>query len=150
MGKIINKEVTENGASYQIDFGGGMVLWFDVWTDERGDITGDWNQYIFATDDAQDMRVKAFQDANNDEAGAYNFSTALEIAANAYENDLKAARDARRFDTLGQPRGLSMIAVAFIGTLISIALLLVVPHTYCFEDGTCKEMNSYQYAYWNA
>lgn len=105
MGKILNKEVTETGASYQIDFGGGMVLWFDVWTDSEGEITGDWNQYIFATDSAEDMRVKAFQDASNDQAGAYNFMTALELAANAYEDDLKAARDAARFDALGNPRG---------------------------------------------
>lgn len=88
MAKILQEEKTANGASYRIDFGDGMILWFDVWTDEGGEVTGDWNKYIFHTDNQQDMREKAFQEASSDEAGAYNFATALEIAAGRYESTI--------------------------------------------------------------
>lgn len=88
MAKIIDEEVTANGASYRIDFGGGMVLWFDVWTDDSGEVTGDWNKFIFHTDNERDIQEKAFMDASSDEAGAYNFATALELAAEAYESKL--------------------------------------------------------------
>ena len=86
--KIVAKEITTDGASYQIDFGDGMLLWFDVWQDNDGDITGDWNQYIFNTSDAMDMARKSFQDAHNDDVGAYNFATALELCEDAYKNDV--------------------------------------------------------------
>lgn len=76
--KIINVEKNANGNSYQIDFGNGMVLWFDTWRDDDGDLNGDWNKYIFHTNNEQDMKEKAFQDTHNDDAGAYNFSTAME------------------------------------------------------------------------
>lgn len=89
MAKILRTEKTTDGMSVQIDFGGGMILWFDVWKDDCGDITGDWNKYIFRTDNEQDMKEKAFQEAHNDEAGAYNFATALELASDAYESNLK-------------------------------------------------------------
>lgn len=80
MAKIIDEVRNENGMSFQIDFGNGMVLWYDAWKNKDGEVTGDWNKYIFRTDNAQDMEEKAFQDANSDEAGAYNFATALELA----------------------------------------------------------------------
>ena len=87
---IINKEYTEDGASYCIQWPCGMKLWFDVWQDDNGDTNGDWNKYIFFTDNEQDMREKAFQDANNAEVGAYNFSEAYDIASAQYEDDLQA------------------------------------------------------------
>lgn len=83
--KIIQTEKHDDGISVLIDFGEGMRLWFDAWRDESGDITGDWNKYIFYTNDEQDMREKAFQDANDSESGAYNFATALELAGDALE-----------------------------------------------------------------
>lgn len=64
-----------------------MVLWFDVWTYESGDVTGDWNKFIFHTENEQDMRERAFMQACSDEAGAYNFATALDLAAAAYTAD---------------------------------------------------------------
>lgn len=83
--KIVKTEKHDDGISVQIDFGDGMLLWFDAWRDENGDITGDWNKYIFHTNDDQDMREKAFQEANDNESGAYNFATALELASDALE-----------------------------------------------------------------
>lgn len=78
MAKIIEIEKSENGDSYQIDFENGMVLWFDTYTDSNGEIAGEWNKYIFFHGNEQDMKEQAFQDASNDEAGAYNYATALE------------------------------------------------------------------------
>lgn len=69
--------------SYQIDFGDGMVLWFDAENTADG-FVGDWNMYIFDTTNARDMEIKAFQDAN-DESGAYNYMSAIE-AVEAYES----------------------------------------------------------------
>ena len=88
--KIIKTEpITPDGRiSFLIDFGGGMQLWFDAHKDEDGEITGDWNKYIFRTDNEQDMLEKAFQDACNDEVGAYNYMTALETIEE-YENNKK-------------------------------------------------------------
>ncbi len=84
MAKITKTETNENGKSYRIDFGGGMVLWFDAWKDAEGEITGDWNKYIFFLNDPEDVKIKAFQEANSDEAGAYNFATALELVQEAW------------------------------------------------------------------
>ena len=74
---VIAIEKNTETTSYQIDFGNSMILWFDTWHDVDG-LTGDWNKYIFHTDNARDMEEKAFQEANNDDAGAYNYATALE------------------------------------------------------------------------
>ena len=82
--KILQVEYTDEGASYQIQFNDEMILWFDTWRDEDGEITGDWNKYIFHTNNEQDMKDKAFQEANNDKAGAYNYAAALE-ACEQYE-----------------------------------------------------------------
>lgn len=79
MAKIIRVEKSENGNSYQIDFGGTLV-WFDTWRDDDGELTGDWNQYIFTIGNEQDEIVRAIQDAHNDECGAYNYMTAIELA----------------------------------------------------------------------
>jgi len=81
--RVIATEKNSHTTSYQIDFGGGMILYFDTWNDSDG-LTGDWNKYIFHIDNARDMEEKAFQEANSDEAGAYNFAAALE-ACEAYE-----------------------------------------------------------------
>lgn len=74
MAKIIQTEQAENGNSYRIDFGAGMVLWFDTW-EENGEIMGDWNQYIYFLDDADDVKKKAFQE---DPA---NFQTAMDLVS---------------------------------------------------------------------
>lgn len=86
MAKIIGREKTDNGASYRIDFENGITLWFDVWMSD-GEITGDWNKYIFHTENAKDVEEKAFQEAHSDEAGAYNFMTAMELASAAFEEE---------------------------------------------------------------
>lgn len=87
MAKIIKTEKGANGNSYRIDFGDGIILWFDTWKTEDGELTGDWNKYIFYTNNEQDMKEKAFQDAHSDEAGAYNYITALELCEE-YESNL--------------------------------------------------------------
>jgi hypothetical protein len=83
----MTKIIKTDGNSYLIDFGNNMQLWFDTWLDENNEFTGDWNKYIFYTNDHQDMQEKAFQDANNDECGAYNFATALELCESEYLNN---------------------------------------------------------------
>lgn len=85
--KIIDKQYTDDGASYRIQWPCGMTLWFDLWRDGYGDFTGDWNKYIFFTDNEDDLRERDFQDANNEEAGAYNFADALSLSIEQYEND---------------------------------------------------------------
>ena len=80
---VIKSEKTVDGASYLIAWPCGMRLWFDIW-EQDGELTGDWNKYIFFNSDEQDMLEQAFQDANNDEAGAYNFATALSLAIDEY------------------------------------------------------------------
>lgn len=79
MAKIIKVEKSENGNSYQIDFGDSMVLWFDTYKDSDGELTGDWNKYIFYNNNEDDQKIKEFQNANSDDAGAYNYATALEL-----------------------------------------------------------------------
>ena len=77
--KIIKTEKSNDGNSYLIDFGDGMTLWFDTWQDQDGEFSGDWNKYIFHLDDEEDLREHTFQYASNDESGAYNFMTAMEL-----------------------------------------------------------------------
>lgn len=86
MPKIIQVEKGADGNSYRIDFGGGMILWFDTWRDSDGELTGDWNKYIFTVGNEEDDKIKAFQDANSDDAGAYNYADALE-ACELYESN---------------------------------------------------------------
>lgn len=84
--RIIKTEPTtpDGQISFLIDFGiidgEPMQLWFDAYKDEDGEVAGDWNRYIFHTNNEQDMKEKAFQEAHNDEVGAYNYATALELA----------------------------------------------------------------------
>lgn len=85
--RIIAKEVTKDGASYRIEWPCGMKLWFDITGNSVDGYTGDWNKYIFSTTSDQDMEEKAFQEAHNDDAGAYNFATAIELAIEAYEKE---------------------------------------------------------------
>jgi hypothetical protein len=95
--KIIKTEQKDNDGyiSHLIDFGDNMKLWFDVNTD--GDyLTGDWNKYIFHTNNEQDMREQAFQEDSNDEIGAYNYSIALELSEEY--NDMQIANDKREKD----------------------------------------------------
>lgn len=87
MPKILKTEYdsSDKSASVKIKFNNTMTLWFDVWHDDDGEITGDWNKYIFTVGDKHDDAIKAFQDANNDKTGAYNFATAIELATEALE-----------------------------------------------------------------
>lgn len=88
MAKIIDKNIIDaNSASYRIDFGDDMILWFDVWINEDNEIAGDWNKYIFFTDNEDDVKEKAFQEANNEDVGAYNFMTALELCEDQFLTD---------------------------------------------------------------
>lgn len=86
MAKIIKVEQGENGNSYQIKFNKDITLWFDTWL-EDGELTGDWNKYIFYDNDEQDQKEKAFMYATNDEVGAYNYMTALELCLTHKTND---------------------------------------------------------------
>ena len=86
MAHITKVEKNENGNSYQIDFD-GVLVWFDTWRDDDGELTGDWNQYIFTIGNEQDEKVRAIQDAHNDEVGAYNYMTALELAESYEANN---------------------------------------------------------------
>lgn len=43
-----------------------LVFWFDIWLDEKyNDVTGDWNQYIFFTDESEDRLRKSIQEDTN-------------------------------------------------------------------------------------
>ena len=88
MAKIIKVEPTtpDGYISIKIDFGNHMILWFDAHKDEDGEITGDWNKYIFYDNNEDDQKIKEFQNANSDDAGAYNYAGALE-ACELYESN---------------------------------------------------------------
>lgn len=75
----------KDNASVRIAFNDQMTLWFDVWRDKDYGVTGDWNQYIFRTDNEDDMAIKAFQDAHNEEVGAYNYAAAIELAETVFD-----------------------------------------------------------------
>ena len=81
--KIINKEINkeEKTASYKIQFNKDITLWFDMYLNDNNEITGDWNKYIFHTNDTQDMKEQAFQ---ND---VINFQNAIEISTVEFEKD---------------------------------------------------------------
>lgn len=84
----------EQSNSYRVQFNKNMILWFDTERDENGELTGDWNKYIFFDTDEQDQKDKAFQDANSDEAGAYNYMTAIELCEQ-YELNLLSKCDGK-------------------------------------------------------
>lgn len=60
----------------------GIEVWVDVWL-EDGELTADWNKYIFYLDNPQDVKIKEFQD-NCD-----NFIEATEIAIDYYSRNFK-------------------------------------------------------------
>ena len=84
----VEKGIDEAYKSYRIDFGDDMILWFDAQKSGEYGFTGDWNMYIFHTDNERDMQIKAFQEYSNDEAGAVNYMRALE-AIEDYELNQK-------------------------------------------------------------
>lgn len=46
--------------SVKLQIGGGLTLWFDLWN-EGGEITGDFNQYIFNLNDVGDKAILDYQ-----------------------------------------------------------------------------------------
>lgn len=92
--KIIKVEKSENGNSFQIKFNDEITLWFDLYRDTDGELTGDWNKYIFYDTDEQDQKEKAFMYANNDDVGAYNYMTAFELCEE-YQNNLDRLEELR-------------------------------------------------------
>lgn len=61
---------------------GELEVWFDVW-ESNGELTGDWNMYIFQMDNERDLKVKALQE------DADNFSEAISVAIEYYEQNKK-------------------------------------------------------------
>jgi hypothetical protein len=58
----------------------GLKLWMDVYKDSMGDLTCDWNQYIFMLDDTKDIQIKEFQE------NIENFRNFSEAAMDYYED----------------------------------------------------------------
>ena len=60
----------------------GIEVWVDVY-EQDGELTADWNKYIFYLDDPQDVKIREFQE-NCD-----NFIEATEIAIDHYIYNFK-------------------------------------------------------------
>ncbi len=70
----------DDTGSVLIDTNEGFNLWVDVWQ-EGNELQADWNQYIFHLTDENDMKVKTFQE--NDD----NVSECFNLALNYYEEN---------------------------------------------------------------
>ena len=57
-------------------------VWIEVWKEE-GEIVADWNQYIFNLNCKEDLKVKKFQERND------NFDEATSVAISYYEQQTK-------------------------------------------------------------
>lgn len=57
----------------------GINVWVDVWL-EDGEITADWNKYIFYLDNEEDVKIKKFQEDIS------NFEEATSIAISFIES----------------------------------------------------------------
>ena len=60
----------------------GIEVWVDVW-EQDGELTAEWNKYIFYLDNPQDVKIREFQE-NCD-----NFIEATEIAIDYYIRNFK-------------------------------------------------------------
>lgn len=56
-----------------------LEVWLDIFEGSDGEVTADWNKYIFMLDNPLDMKIKAFQE------GIDNYREASELAIDYYE-----------------------------------------------------------------
>tara|TARA_R110001606_G_scaffold35605_1_gene103264 strand:+ start:676 stop:912 length:237 start_codon:yes stop_codon:yes gene_type:complete len=75
--KAIKKDST---GSILIDTEKGFKLWVDVWQDGT-ELLADWNKYIFNLDCPLDVKIRGFQNDND------NFDLATSLAVEYYENN---------------------------------------------------------------
>lgn len=61
-----------------------IEVWVDVSVEDK-DLSIDWNKYIFFTYLEEDVRLKHYQEAHNDEAGAYNADACFSLATSYLE-----------------------------------------------------------------
>ena len=75
MWKAQKGTIDSDGFSVQLfHLSSGKYYWFDLWFDRYGDITGDWNQYIFYLTDEDDLKRKRVQENANNYMKALNAS----------------------------------------------------------------------------
>lgn len=74
-------KIDDNG-SVLVKAKNGIEVWVDV-LEQDGELTADWNKYIFYLDNPQDVKIRKFQE-NCD-----NFIEATEIAIDYYINNFK-------------------------------------------------------------
>lgn len=60
----------------------GIKVWIDVY-EQDGELTADWNKYIFYLDNPQDVKIKEFQE------NCSNFMEATEIAIDYHLKNFK-------------------------------------------------------------
>ncbi len=72
----------DNSGSVLVKAKNGIEVWVDVY-EQNGELTADWNKYIFYLLDPQDVKIKEFQE-NCD-----NFMEATEIAIDYYKDNFK-------------------------------------------------------------
>jgi len=73
------KKVTEDAVLIEDQ---GMNIWIDVWM-QNGELTLDWNQYIFFLKNSDDVKKQEYQ--NNTD----NFIRCTELAKQAYREKFK-------------------------------------------------------------
>lgn len=61
-----------------------IKVWVDVSVEDK-DLSIDWNKYIFHLWNEEDVKVRDYQDACNDEAGAYNCDACFSLATSYLE-----------------------------------------------------------------
>lgn len=79
---VIKIDVCKDGMSVLLqDKKSELKFWFDLWK-ENGELVGDWNEFIFDTNNSIDCVRKYIQENN------FVFEEALQVSINAYENEL--------------------------------------------------------------
>lgn len=85
--KALKYEKGEDGYSVLVKQG-DMKLWIDVDIVDN-DVRADWNQYIFNTEDSNDMEIKKFQEDPNN----FEDFTSVAIQHLEQENEIKQNDD---------------------------------------------------------
>ena len=58
-----------------------LEVWMDVWYDSDDNYVTEWNKYIFHTNCEKDMKIKEFQESDD------NFEEASDVAIDYYINN---------------------------------------------------------------
>ena len=58
--QVIKHSQDKSGISFCINKG-KLNVWFDLWLDKDKEIQGDWNKYIFYSNDKEDLKIQRFQ-----------------------------------------------------------------------------------------